>query len=356
MSLTYSVSVHVEPPYPVEIGSGLLHQCGDRLAKLIGPCRIAVISDTNVAPLYLQTVLDSLRGAGFSVCSYVFPAGETHKTLETLGGILEFLAQEQLTRTDCVAALGGGVCGDMAGFAAGCYLRGIRCVQLPTSLLASVDSSVGGKTAVDLSAGKNLAGLFLQPSAVLCDIDCLSTLPSEFVTDGMGEVVKTGVLTGESLLQLCTTQGHLPAQPAQLIAQCVQYKASVVEQDARETDLRRLLNLGHTMAHAIERCSHYGISHGHAVAIGLARIAQASRKLGWSTPDCTRRILQVLEQNRLPTTTSFSAKELAEAALSDKKRTGDTITLVIPKQIGHCVLRPIPVTQLESVFQAGLED
>ena len=172
MSSVQTIEVHTAPAYEVTIGAGLRRDCGARLKAVLGGCRIAVAADSNVAPLYLETVCASLRDAGFGVCSYVFPAGEAHKNFTTLSAILEFLAESQLTRTDCVAALGGGVTGDMAGFAAASYLRGIRYVQLPTTLLSAVDSSVGGKTAVDLTAGKNLAGAFFQPAAVLCDTDC----------------------------------------------------------------------------------------------------------------------------------------------------------------------------------------
>ena len=169
-----TIPVRVRPPYDVRIGSGLLGRCGDYLAALLGQRRIAVLADDTVASLYLDTVTAALEDAGFAVCSHIFPSGEGRKNLSTLTELLEFLASEHLTRTDCVAALGGGVTGDMAGFAAAVYLRGIRYVQLPTTLLAAVDSSVGGKTAVDLTAGKNLAGAFCQPAAVICDTDCPS--------------------------------------------------------------------------------------------------------------------------------------------------------------------------------------
>ena len=187
MSSVQTIEVHTAPAYEVTIGAGLRRDCGARLKAVLGGCRIAVAADSNVAPLYLETVCASLRDAGFAVCSYVFPAGEAYKNFTTLSAILEFLAESQLTRTDCVAALGGGVTGDMAGFAAASYLRGIRYVQLPTTLLSAVDSSVGGKTAIDLAAGKNLAGAFLQPAAVLCDTDCLRSLPAAVFADGAAD-------------------------------------------------------------------------------------------------------------------------------------------------------------------------
>ena len=321
---------------------------------MLAPCHVAVITDSTVAPFYLEIVSASLRTAGFTVSSYVFPAGEANKNLSTFSDILEFLAENRLTRTDCIVALGGGVTGDMAGFAAASYLRGIRCVQMPTTLLSAVDSSVGGKTAIDLKAGKNLAGAFLQPTAVLCDTDCLSTLPADVFADGAAEAIKTGVLSDESLFSLFET-GHLETAPAEVIARCVAYKAGVVERDEKEQNERRLLNLGHTIGHAIEKCSSYTIPHGHAVAAGLAIIARAAERLGWTQEPIAERIAACLAKNGLPTNTDYSAEALAHAASADKKRAGSDITLVIPKKIGVCELKKVPVTELLPIISAGLE-
>ena len=349
-----TIPVRVQPPYDVTIGDGLLGRCGDYLAALLGQRKMAVLTDDTVAPLYLETVTAALEDAGFSVCSHVFPAGEGHKNLSTLSELLEFLAAKHLTRTDCVAALGGGVVGDMAGFAAAVYLRGIRYVQLPTTLLAAVDSSVGGKTAVDLAAGKNLAGAFCQPAAVVCDTACLKTLPPDVFADGAAEAIKTGVLSDESLFALFE-DGTLTADPGEVIARCVAYKAGVVERDEREQGERKLLNLGHTVGHAIEKCSGYATPHGHAVAAGLAVIARSAEKLGWTEEPIAARIAACLARNGLPTGTDFSAEALAEAALSDKKRAGGDITLVIPRRIGTCQLRKVPVGDLLPIIRAGLE-
>ena len=301
-----------------------------------------------------NAVTDSLCAAGYGVCSYIFPAGEAHKGFETLSGILEFLAEQRLTRTDCIVALGGGVTGDMAGFAAGCFLRGIKCVQMPTTLLSAVDSSVGGKTAIDLKAGKNLAGVFLQPTAVLCDTDCLTSLPPAVFADGAAEAIKTGVLCDESLFSLFEN-GTLTADPAEVIARCVAYKAGVVERDEKEQGERRLLNLGHTIGHAIEKCSDYSIPHGHAVAAGLAIMARAAEKLNWTDEPVAARIAACLFKNDLPVSAGFSAEALAHAASADKKRAGNDITLVIPRKIGLCELKKVPLSELLPVIQAGLE-
>lgn len=349
-----TISVNTNPPYAVAIGPGLLKSCGERLREAVPPCHMAVVTDSNVGPLYLETVTESLNAAGYAVSAYTFPAGEESKRFETLSGILEFLASEHLTRTDCLTALGGGVAGDMAGFAAACYLRGIRYVQMPTTLLSAVDSSVGGKTAIDLRAGKNLAGAFLQPAAVLCDTDCLNSLPPAVFADGAAEAVKTGVLCDETLFALFE-DGTLKADPAEVIARCVGYKAGVVERDEKEQGERKLLNLGHTVGHAVEKCSGYSIPHGHAVAAGLAVIARASEALGWAEEPIAARICACLEKNALPVSAEYAPEALAEAALADKKRSGENITLVIPKKIGLCELKTVPVTELLPVIRAGWE-
>ena len=348
------IHVNTDPAYDVTVGSGLLCRCGEHLAGVLGQCHTAVIADSTVAPLYLDTVTESLRSAGFTVSTCIYPAGEEHKNLVTLSEILETLAEQQLTRSDCVVALGGGVCGDMSGFAAGCYLRGIRYVQLPTTLLSAVDSSVGGKTAIDLKAGKNLAGVFLQPAAVLCDTDCLATLTPHTFADGAAEAIKTGVLCSRELFDDIAA-GALRENPAEIIARCIAFKGRVVEEDPLDNGIRRTLNLGHTVGHAIEKCANFTISHGHAVAIGMVVMAKAAEKLGWCQESCSAEIAKVLRQYDLPTATDFSATHLAKAAASDKKRRGSHISVVVPEAIGRCIMRKVAVSELEAIFAAGLE-
>lgn len=352
-----SVRIHVGKGYNVTIGDGLLHSAGEMLSASLGSCKVAVITDSTVEGLYLPVLTESLTRAGFTVDAFVFPAGERSKNMGTLTDALEFLADKRLTRGDCVLALGGGVPGDLAGFAAGCFLRGVRYVQLPTTLLGAVDSSVGGKTAVDLRAGKNLAGLFYQPSAVICDTAAFSTLPENVFASGAAEAVKTGVLAGEALFSLLEEPGALRQNLNEIVYRCVSHKARVVEADEREQGVRKTLNLGHTAAHGIEVLSGYAVPHGQAVAIGMAILARAALKLGW-TEDAAfpPRLIRTLKNNGLPVSTVYSPKDLAEAALSDKKRTGDTITLAVPRGIGDCVLREVPVGELSAVFGAGWED
>ena len=347
--------VRVREGYDVVIGGGLLQDSGRLLRAALGDCRLAVVTDSNVEKLYLPALMESLAAAGFDACATVFPAGEAHKRLDMLSNLLEFFAAQHLTRKDCIVALGGGVTGDMAGFAAGCYLRGVRYVQIPTTLLAAVDSSVGGKTAVDLAAGKNLAGLFHQPSLVLCDTDTFATLTPDEFSNGAAEAIKTGILDDEKLFSLFET-GDVRANIEEIVAQCVAFKARIVEADETETGIRKTLNLGHTAGHAIERCSDYTIPHGHAVAIGLAIIARAAETLGWATTPIARRVDFALTRNGLPVTTTFSPEALAQAALSDKKRAGGKITLVVPKRIGDCALIEIPVEQVLDMFRAGMEE
>ena len=348
-----TLPVNAGKGYDVKIGKGILSQCGEEISAVLGPCSVGVVTDNNVAGLYLEECVRSLSDAGFKTSTFTFPAGEGSKNLSTLSDILEFLASTDLTRTDAVVALGGGVVGDIAGFAAGCYMRGVRFVQLPTTLLAAVDSSVGGKTAVDLKAGKNLAGLFHQPSLVLCDTDCLNTLPEREYQCGLAEALKTGVLAGEGLFQYFE-EGTARKHIEEIIGQCVGYKAGVVERDEREQCERKLLNLGHTVGHAIELCSGYAILHGLAVAVGLAIIARASARRGWCSSATACRIEAALKKNGLPTETDFSPTALAKAALSDKKRAGSTVTLAIPSEIGACTLRSLNVNELEELITTGL--
>ena len=348
-----TLRVNAGKGYNVKIGKGILSQCGEEISAVLGPCSVGVVTDNNVAGLYLEKCVRSLSDAGFKTSTFTFLDGEGSKNLSTLSDILEFLASVGLTLADAVVALGGGVVGDMAGFAAGCYMRGVRFVQLPTTLLAAVDSSVGGKTAVDLKAGKNLAGLFYQPSLVLCDTGCLDTLPEEEYRCGLAEALKTGVLAGEKLFHVFeegTAREHLE----EIIGQCVEYKAGVVERDEKEQGERKLLNLGHTVGHAIELCSDYRDLHGFAVAAGLAIIARASARRGWCSLAAAHRIEAALKENGLPTTTDFSPDALAKAALSDKKRAGSTVTLAIPSEIGACTLRSLNVNELEELITAGL--
>lgn len=349
-----SVTVKTSATYEVLIGSGLLQKAGEAVKKVISPCKAAIVTDSTVVHLYEETVRKSLTEVGFSVCTFVFPAGEASKNIHTLSHLLEFLAKEEMTRTDLIVALGGGVTGDLAGFGAAVYLRGIPFVQIPTTFLAAIDSSVGGKTAVDLEAGKNLAGAFYQPKLVLCDTDVLQTLPEVVFADGIAEALKYGVL-GDAALFEKIAGGDFRQDLEEIIETCVSMKRDVVEEDEFDTGKRQLLNLGHTFGHAIEQKSHFQMTHGHAVAIGMHLIAKAAEAKGIAEKGIASVIAKALEQNQLPKETTFFPAEVAEGTLRDKKRRGGTISFVFPKKIGACEIVKIPVEEVEALARTAME-
>ena len=287
------VEVNASKQYRVEIGSGLLPGLGPKAAALGKAKKVCIVSDSNVWPLYGAAADASLHAAGLETCAFVFPAGEASKNGETFLELLNFLAENRLTRSDLLVALGGGVVGDLTGFAAACYQRGIRFIQVPTTLLAAVDSSVGGKTAIDLAAGKNLAGAFWQPSLVLCDTDCLDTLPEEIFREGCAEIIKTAILFDESLFMELVRTG-LRFDREKVIAACVRHKRDIVAADEFDRGQRNLLILGHTFGHAVELLSDFTLSHGRAVAIGTAIAARAAAHLGSCDQGTATRIMWLL--------------------------------------------------------------
>ena len=348
-----TVTVNASKTYDIHIGSGLLNTLGQQIRKLGKVSKVCLVSESTVFPLYGRAAEENLKEAGLDVVSFVFPAGEESKNGSVFLELLNFLAENKLTRSDLIAALGGGVVGDLAGFAAASYLRGIRFVQLPTTLLAAVDSSVGGKTAIDLPAGKNLAGAFCQPSLVLCDTDTLDSLPESVFRDGCAEVIKYGVLYDPVLFAHLEEKG-LNFDREAVITRCVELKRDVVMADEFDTGLRMKLNLGHTIGHGVEAKSNFLLSHGKAVAIGMAIVLRSAQKSGMCSPDTCQRVLSVLKAFGLPTETGDSAEDLYPYTLSDKKRSGGTVHLIIPRQIGDCAIVPTPVENMKSFIQAGL--
>lgn len=348
------VKISVSKEYEVLIGAGLLNDCGPLCRGVLSSCeKAAIISDDNVAPIYLERVKAGLESAGFETVSFVFPHGESSKNGVTYLDILNFLAENRLTRSDALIALGGGVVGDITGFAAATYLRGVPFVQIPTSLLAMVDSSVGGKTAIDLPAGKNLAGAFCQPELVICDLDTLDSLSGAFFTDGCAEVIKYGILKDGELFAHLEERGQ-GFDREYVISRCVELKRDYVTEDEYDTGLRMMLNLGHTVGHAIEKCSSYGIPHGSAVAMGMAIVARACAAAGICCGDCAARIVDTLEKFRLPCSCPYSAEELLAPMLSDKKRSGGTVKLIAVEDIGRCAIRPTAVDALSDFVNTGL--
>lgn len=434
-----TIHVNASKAYDVILKAGLLSEAGRFIrsdleqrrghAGLLRSRRICVVTDQTVANLYggaQQALMTSLRDAGFETTQFVFPGGESHKTMATIEALLDHLTSHRFSRSDLLVALGGGIPGDVTGFAAAIYLRGIDFVQIPTTLLAAVDSSVGGKTGVNLPAGKNLAGAFWQPNLVLFDPAVLTTLSQPLLLDGLAEILKAGFIddntvvydalmasyrdgpipgtgaeppegwpgqnaeepaptwtgttdfsedasdsvpdddatsSGPTTLYECLRLGYAGTRPPifdhpeamiRLIAKAINIKRRIVEEDERESGRRKLLNLGHTIGHAIEKCSDYEISHGAAVAIGTAVIAKAGQSMDWTEDGYGDDICAILQYFGYDLRCPYPAWALADVALNDKKVQGTRISLVIPDYPGHCVLKDIPSLELEDIIQKGL--
>lgn len=348
-----TVEVDAAVRYNIVIDKGILPKSGDMIKEVTSAERVAVITDDTVDKLYSDVVMKSLSDAGFETFKFVFPHGEKSKNISTFSSILEFLAESGLTRTDALVALGGGIVGDVAGFAAASYLRGIDFIQIPTTLLACVDSSVGGKTAIDLKAGKNLAGAFYQPKLVIADFETLSTLTDGIFADGMAEVIKYGVIFDKAFFEFLR-DNEAKDNLEYVITRCVELKRDIVNADEKEKGVRALLNFGHTVGHAIEKCSGYKIPHGSAVAVGMVIISRAAYKCSFCDENCTDIIASLNKKYSLPVSTDFSASELSSAAMADKKRAGDKIKLIIPEALGNCVIKSVPTSELEKIIGEGL--
>ena len=350
-----TIRIQAGRPYTVMVGEGIRTQAGRMIADTLpAAASAAIISDSNVAPLYLEQIKDTIEQAGLSVCSTVIPAGEASKNLSVYSEILSFLAEQKLSRSDVIVALGGGVVGDLVGFAAATFLRGVPYVQIPTSLLAMVDSSVGGKTAVDLPAGKNLAGAFYQPSVVICDPEVLHTLPDSYFRDGCAEVIKYGVLEDEMLFSRLMTEG-ICFDRVSVISRCIEIKAHYVAEDEFDQGLRQKLNLGHTFGHAIEASSHFAVTHGQAVAAGMCMIARASCALGFCRKSCVDAVEACVREFGLPDSSDKLAEELLPYVFSDKKRRADSISLIVPRQIGQCDVMAVGADDITSWLKGALK-
>ena len=348
-----TVTVCASRKYNVQIGTNLLENLGYEARQLVNSEKVLIISDSNVWPHYGNIVTDSLQKLSFNVLHFVIPAGEISKNGNTYLSILNFLAENHFTRTDLLIALGGGVVGDMTGFVAATYLRGVPYIQIPTTLLAMVDSSVGGKTAIDLPAGKNLAGAFYQPILVLCDVQTLDTLPHEIFTEGCAEVIKYGILYDIDLFDHLRANG-INFDRMSVITRCIELKRNVVADDEFDRGTRQKLNLGHTIGHGIEAASNFTLSHGASVAIGTAIISKAAAKLGICSPYTAEVILNILTAFGLPTTSNISSTVIFKNALSDKKRAGNTVNLIVPVEIGNCMIKKVTIDDMKTYIEAGL--
>ena len=346
-----TVMVRASSAYPVHIGGGLLEKAGELIAGVTKSRRCALVTDSTVGPLYGGQVQDSLKKAGFDVLAYTFPAGERNKNLDNYGKMLEFFALGRLTRSDFVIALGGGVTGDMAGFAAATYQRGIDYIQVPTTFLAASDSSVGGKTAVDLEAGKNLVGAFHQPRLVLCDTDTFRTLPPAAFADGMAETLKHGLIADAEFFEELVEWNP---DAAEMVRKNVEIKSAVVREDEFEHGTRKLLNFGHTLGHAIEKISGFSVTHGHAVAIGMVLACRAAERLGYSPAGTLAQVIAANEKYQLPTACPYTAGEIYDAATGDKKRDGGSIDVVVLERIGQARTVRLDLEGLRAFVEAAL--
>ena len=341
-------------PYDVLVADGLLDRVGVLVREDLPRARRAlVVTDSTVGPLYAERTLASLRAAGLDAAVFAFPAGEPSKTERTLFDILGTCATANLTRTDLIVALGGGVVGDVAGLAAALWLRGIACVQIPTTLLAAVDSSVGGKTAIDIDAGKNLVGAFHQPSLVVCDPTLLATLPADVFADGCAEVIKYAFIGAAELRAFLETH-DVRDDLARVIALCVARKRDAVAADEHDTGERQLLNLGHTIGHAIEMASGFAVSHGRAVAIGMVAAAEGAAACGYAEESAAPAMRAMLRRANLPVRTDFAPETLLPYIAHDKKRAGDRLTFVLPVRGGESELRALDQTEARKFVTRGV--
>ncbi|MCM1298141.1 MAG: 3-dehydroquinate synthase [Firmicutes bacterium] len=346
-----TVSVNASKKYDIFIGSGLLNQCGELISKAEGSKKCAIVTDDIVDGFYGEKTVEILEKSGFTVSKYVIPNGEASKSHEQLIAIYNFLTERDITRTDFLIALGGGVVGDLTGFCAATYLRGIDYIQIPTTLLAQVDSSVGGKTAVNIKAGKNLIGAFKQPSMVIADTDTLSTLSDEIFADGMGEVVKYGMIRSKSLFEKLA-KGNPRSFIEEIIAECVEIKRDVVQNDEFDTGERMILNFGHTFGHAIEKSAGYGvIPHGKAVAIGMYMMTAAAEKQGSAQKGTAETLKKCLEANSLPYKYDISPEKLYSLSIGDKKRTSNKIRVVICPCAGSCNIVTMTLEEYKSFLR-----
>ena len=364
--MTRTVKVPLgDAAYEVVIGRGLLEEAGTRIAPFVRSGRIAVVSDDTVWPLHGNRLAEGLAAVGLSVLPVVVPAGEQSKSFEGLAALSDALLALELDRGDLIVAFGGGVVGDLAGFAAAIYKRGIDFVQVPTTLLAQVDSSVGGKTAIDTPRGKNLVGAFHQPRLVLADLDVLATLPDREMRAGYAEIVKYGLLGDAGFFDwleanVAAVLAREPEPLSRAVARSVEMKAQIVAEDEKEKGARALLNLGHTFAHALEAETGYGstLLHGEAVGAGMALAFEFSARLGFCTPQDTARAVSAIAAAGLPTNLDdtpgapFVAERLVRHMQQDKKAEAGDLVFVLARAVGDAfVARGVAASDVAGFLQ-----
>ncbi|MCF0150202.1 MAG: 3-dehydroquinate synthase [Firmicutes bacterium] len=347
-----TVHIDASASYDILIGKGILSLLGEKAAAFSKVRAVTLVSDDNVYPLYGEAAAESLQQAGLAVHPFVFPHGEQSKSLTTYGRLLEFMDSCHMTRSDLIVALGGGVTGDLAGFAAATFQRGIRYIQVPTSLLAMVDSSVGGKTAIDLSGSKNQVGAFWQPALVLCDTAVLATLPEEEYRCGCAEIIKYGVLGNRQFFD-SVSRIPIKEQYEEVIETCVTMKRQVVEADEFDRGERMKLNLGHTIGHAAEGLSGFQILHGQAVAMGMAAVMRIAVAQGVCDPGALQELLQVLQKYGLPAEIPYTADQMLQLMLTDKKMAAGSLNVILPEAIGSCRIGSVAAEDLKDWLALG---
>lgn len=361
MNIMKTVQVALDDrSYDIVIGTALLEQSGEKIAALVKGRQILIVTDSNVGPLYADIVRQSLEAQHFQVAIYTIPAGESSKSWQNAEAILTVLLEKQYHRDCCVIALGGGVVGDLAGFVASIYQRGVDFIQIPTSLLAQVDSSVGGKVAVNHALGKNMIGSFYQPKFVLIDLDVLSTLEQRHWKNGLSEVVKYGVIYDADFFHFLK-QNAVPllnrdvALSAEMIASCCQMKAQVVALDEKESGVRAKLNYGHTIGHGLELAGHYqGNLHGEAVAVGMVLAARYAAKINLCDALVEQAILELLEIFQLPIHVEHALPigEILDGILLDKKVQEGQLVLILPTAVGHVeIVKGVPLYDIEMLLK-----
>ena len=347
-----TVTVNASKKYNIYIGENIFENIPEYLSEVFPKGKVCVVTDDIVDGLYGDRLM-SLLNDKYETEKFVIEHGEKSKNITTYASLLNFLAEKKLTRSDAIIAFGGGVVGDLSGFAAATFLRGIKYLQIPTTLLAMVDSSVGGKTAIDLDAGKNLCGAFYQPDIVICDYKLTETLADEIFADGCAEIIKYSLIRDYDLFCHLSEKGR-EFDREYVISRCISIKSDIVAEDEFDGAVRQLLNYGHTVGHAIEALSNFGLTHGSAVATGMAIIARTCADKGICPKACVEDTLNLIRAFNLPTETEFISGEIAAVIENDKKRKGGTITLVLPEKTGKCNLKKIPIEEIEDFIEAGL--
>ncbi len=343
-------TISASSTYDVITGYDTIKDIGKYTGEVLDPCRLCIITDSTVNSLYSQVVLTSLIESGFQTSKIVFPSGEHSKNLSTYTNILEALADEGITRSDAVVALGGGAVGDIAGFAAATYMRGIRYIQIPTTYEAAVDAAYGGETGLNLMSGKNLVGAFWQPSLVLCDYKFFETLSDLKIKDGAAEAVKFAVISESSLADHILKNDY-----EYVVERCISIKKSLIEADEKCYGLRQILGFGHTVGQAVEKLSSYSLPHGHAVAIGMVIESKAAFKAGLTKTDISVELTDIFKRLGFDTSCHYSADEIYNLAVMDKKIFGDKISVIVPEKFGKCSLHKISISNLREYIREGLK-